>query len=60
MMPKVLPHLIRLVEDTIAMPDYLRRQLPDLFPEVVDNVLPKMLPEITPKYVPVLFEHLRR
>lgn len=50
----------RLVEDTIEMPDYLRQQLPDLFPEVVDNVLPKMLPEITPRYVPILFEQLRR
>ena len=38
MMPKVLPHMIRLVEQTIEMPDYLRNQLPDLFPEVVDNV----------------------
>jgi hypothetical protein len=41
------------------MPDYLRNQLPDLFPEVVDNVMPKMLLAITPKYVPILFEHLR-
>jgi hypothetical protein len=58
-MPKVLPHMIRLVEQTIEMPDYLRNQLPDLFPEVVDNVMPKMLPQITPKYVPILFDHLR-
>jgi Fe-S oxidoreductase/FAD/FMN-containing dehydrogenase len=59
MMPKVTPDLVRLVEDSIEMPDYLRQQLPDLFPEVVDNVMPQLLPEITPKYVPVLFEHLR-
>jgi hypothetical protein len=32
MMPKVLPHMIRLVESSIEMPDYLRNQLPDLFP----------------------------
>jgi Fe-S oxidoreductase/FAD/FMN-containing dehydrogenase len=59
MLPKVLPNMIRLVEQTIPMPDYLRNQLPDLFPEVVDNVMPKMLPEVTPKYVPILFDHLR-
>ncbi|MBI3966232.1 MAG: FAD-binding oxidoreductase [Chloroflexi bacterium] len=60
MMPDVLPYLIRHVEETIAMPDYLRRQLPDLFPEVVDNVMPKLLPELAPKYVPILFEYLRQ
>jgi len=60
MIPKVLPHLIALVEQTIDMPDYLRRQLPELFPEVVDNVLPKMLPDIMPKFVPILFERLRQ
>ena len=49
-----------LVEQTIDMPDYLRSQLPDLFPEVVDNVLPKMLPMITSKYVPILFDYLRQ
>jgi hypothetical protein len=59
MMPKVLPHMIRLVERQIPMPDYLRNQLPDLFPEVVHNVMPGLLPEVAPKYVPVLFEHLR-
>lgn len=59
LMPKVLPHMIALVEETIPMPDYLRRQLPDLFPQVVDSVLPKMLPQVAPKYVPVLFERLR-
>ena len=53
MMQKVLPSIIQFVEGTIKMPDYLRQQLPDLFPEVVDNVLPKMLPEITPRYVPI-------
>jgi hypothetical protein len=58
MMPKVRPHMIRLVEQTIEMPDYLRNQLPDLFPEVVDNVMPRM-PQITPRYVPILFDHLR-
>src|SRR5205085_6810751 len=42
MLPKVLPDMIALVEQTIDMPDYLRSQLPDLFPEVVDNVMPKM------------------
>ena len=52
--------LIALVERTIDMPDYLRNQLPDLFPEVVDNVMPKMLPQITPKYVPILFDYLRQ
>jgi Fe-S oxidoreductase/FAD/FMN-containing dehydrogenase len=59
MMPRVLPDMLRLVEDSIEMPDYLRSQLPDLFPEVIDNVMPKMLPQITPKYVPILFEQLR-
>jgi Fe-S oxidoreductase len=59
MMPKVLPHMIALVEQRIPMPDYLRNQLPDLFPEVVGNVMPAMLPEVSPKYVPLLFEHLR-
>ena len=40
MMPKVLPQMIRLVEESIEMPEYLRSQLPDLFPQVVDNVMP--------------------
>ena len=59
MMPKVLPHMIELVEETIDMPDYLRRQLPQLFPEVLDNVLPKMLPDVTPRFVPLLLQRLR-
>ena len=59
LMPKVLPHLINLVEENIAMPEYLRLQLPDLFPQVVDSVFPKLLPDIPPKFVPLLFETLR-
>jgi hypothetical protein len=58
-MPKVLPHMVQLVERRIPMPEYLRNQLPDLFPEVVAKVMPRPLPEVAPKYVPVLFAHLR-
>ena len=47
------------VETAQTKAEYLRQQLPDLFPQVVGNVLPKMLPELTPKFVPVLFERLR-
>lgn len=59
MLPRVLPHMIARVERTIDMPDYLRRQLPDLFPEVVARVMPTMLPEIAPRCTPALFDYLR-
>lgn len=38
---------------------YLRNQLPDLFPEVVDNAMPTILPEVAEEYVPVVLSTIR-
>ena len=59
MMPKVLPTMLERVGAAVPMPNYMREQMPDLMPAVVDNLMPKMLPDVVPLVTDPLVSYLR-
>lgn len=45
-MSKVMPVLVRPVEERVPMPGYMEEQMPDLMPRVMNNLKPHMIGQV--------------
>ena len=59
MIPKVMPVMLKRVEERIPMPGYMREQMPELMPKVVANLMPHMIGDVVPLVVEPMIDYLR-
>jgi len=53
-----MPVMLERVADLIPMPDYMREQIPELMPKVMDSLMPHMIGDVVPLVTPPMIDYL--
>ena len=59
LMPKVMPVMLKRVAEKVPMPEYMREQMGDLRPKVMDQLMPHMIRDVVPLVTGPMIDYLR-